>query len=331
MELSLFEGKKILVTGAGGLIGRAVIAPLLKHRGALPIKVLACVRNIEKARRAFATLPQDNLEYIQCDVRDLPVEDMGVDYIVHGASRTASKDFVSEPVEVIASAVCGTKRVLEFARKNPVKGMVYLSTMEVYGAPTTDDKIYETSPACLDTMQARSSYPESKRLCETFCAAYAAEYGVRAMVVRLTQTFGEGVAYNDNRVFAEFARCVIEGRDIILKTKGETKRNYLYTEDAANAILTVLSKGVAGEAYNAANEDTYCSIYDMAVAVAKNFGGGKVRVIIDEAAELSNLGYAPTLKMNLSAEKLKSLGWTPRTGLLRAFEQTIEYMKKNRE
>ena len=72
-------------------------------------------------------------------------------------------------------------------------------------------------------------------------------------IVRLTQTFGTGVSYNDGRVFAEFARCVIEQRDIILKTKGETKRSYLYTADAVTAILTVLLNGETGAAYNAAN------------------------------------------------------------------------------
>ena len=49
---------------------------------------------------------------------------------------------------------------------------------------------------------------------------------------------------------------MIEERDIILKTKGETKRNYLYTQDAVEAIFTVLLKGKNGEAYNAANEVT---------------------------------------------------------------------------
>ena len=81
--------------------------------------------------------------------------------------------------------------------------------------------------------------------------------------------------YNDGRVFADFARCVIEKRDIILKTKGETKRSYLYTEDAVCAILTVMLNGESGQAYNVANEETYCSIYEMAQLVAK---GGQMKV-----------------------------------------------------
>ena len=49
------------------------------------------------------------------------------------------------------------------------------------------------------------------------------------------QTFDSGVNYNDKQVFAEFARCVVEKRDIVLKTKGEMERCYLYTADAATA------------------------------------------------------------------------------------------------
>ena len=226
------------------------------------------------------------------------------------------------------TAVEGTVNMLEFARANNAKGFVYLSSMEVYGTPSTDEKIDEKHSTNLDTMSVRTCYPESKRMCESLCASYASEYGVPAMVVRLTQTFGPGVEYNDGRVFAEFARCAIEGRNIILNTKGETKRNYLYTEDAADAIFTVLANGTAGEAYNAANEDTYCSIYEMACLVAEECAGGRIEVEIRERPDAAKLGYAPTLHMNLDTSKLRSLGWQPVTGLADMYRNMIESISK---
>ena len=156
------------------------------------------------------------------------------------------------------------------------------------------------------------------------------EYGVPSKVVRLTQVFGPGVEYSDSRVFAEFARCVIEERDIILKTKGETKRNYLYTKDAAEAIFAVLLKGKNGEAYNAANEEIYCSIYDMAHLVATRCAQGKIKVTIDET-DVSQCGYMPILKMNLDTNKLKKLGRLPGTDLEQMYFKMIEDMKKNQE
>lgn len=328
MDLSEFEGNKILITGASGLIGKSIVKSLILHNGKTPVEVYALVRNEEKARKVFSGFPQVNIHYLVCDVCDLSPENLGINYIIHAASKTASKEFIAEPVEVILNSVEGTKKLLEFARVNPVKSFVYLSTMEVYGAPQTDEKISETHPCNIDTMSVRSSYPESKRLCETLCAAYASEYNVPAKVLRLTQTFGEGVDYNDGRVFAEFARCVIEGRDIILKTKGETERNYIDIDDAVEAIYTVLLRGAVGEAYNAANEDTYCSIYDMAEMVAKEFGEGKIKVIVSDDNNAEKLGYAKTLKMNLSTAKLKNLGWRPESSLKKFYAKMINYMKK---
>ena len=330
MEFSIFEGGKVLITGASGLIGKNVVKKLLLHNGEKPIEVFALVRNKEKAQAAFSDLPQEHLHYLVCDVCQLKSENLGINYIIHGASKTASKEFVNEPVEVIMNSVYGTKNLLEFSRINPVKGFVYLSTMEVYGAPSTDEEITENSSTNVDTMSVRSSYPESKRLCENLCASYASEYGVPAKVVRLTQTFGEGVDYNDGRVFAEFARCAIEGRDIVLKTKGETKRNYIDVDDAANAILTVLAKGVSGEAYNVANEETYCSIYDMATMVVQEFGEGKIKVRVEEVEDVQKLGYAKTLKMNLSTKKLQELGWKPESSLKTFYAKMIDYMKRSR-
>lgn len=317
---------KILITGATGLVGSAIVKRLLKQGDS---KVIALVRNAEKAEKVFSNYKTDNLEIMISDICDLKPKAIGVDYIVHAASQTSSKAFVNNPVETINTAINGTTAILEFARINPVKSFVYLSSMEVYGSPVTDEKIYENHSTNLDTMSVRSCYPESKRMCENICASYFSEYDIPVKIVRLTQTFGEGVAYNDERVFAEFARCAIEGRDIVLKTKGKTKRNYLYLEDAVDAVLTVLLKGENGNAYNAANEDTYCSIYEMAKLVAEKCSNKKISVIIEENNDIAKFGYAPTLKMNLSTEKIRGLGWNAKVGLSDMFKIMIRDMKQN--
>lgn len=317
---------KILITGATGLVGSAIVKRLLKQGDS---KVIALVRNAEKAEKVFSNYKTDNLEIMISDICDLKPKAIGVDYIVHAASQTSSKAFVNNPVETINTAINGTTAILEFARINPVKSFVYLSSMEIYGSPVIDEKIYENHSTNLDTMSVRSCYPESKRMCENICASYFSEYDIPVKIVRLTQTFGAGVAYNDGRVFAEFARCAIEGRDIVLKTKGKTKRNYLYLEDAVDAVLTVLLKGENGNAYNAANEDTYCSIYEMAKLVAEKCSNKKISVIIEENNDIAKFGYAPTLKMNLSTEKIRGLGWNAKVGLSDMFKIMIRDMKQN--
>lgn len=314
------DGSTVLISGATGLIGRYLVWFLTQY---CRCKVIAVVRNMDKARRLWQNLG-NQVEYIHSDITQLGEKDMKVDYMIHGASFTSSRSFTAQPVEVIQIAVKGTQKMLEFARKNPVRSFVYLSTMEVYGAPQKEDKIREKDGTNLDTMAARSSYPESKRLCENMCAAYLSEYNVPVRTVRLTQTFGPGVDYEDGRVFAEFARCVIEGKDIVLHTKGETKRNYLYLADACTAILTVMTEGSSGEAYNAANEETYCSIREMAEMVAAKNAGAKIRVRMEPGDRLQNdRGYAPVLCMNLDTSKLQGLGWKPEIGLYEMYERMI--------
>ena len=324
-DMTIFEGKSVLITGATGLIGRTLISRIYEWNecAANPVSAVALVRDERKAQDLLGKYIPRGLKILASDVRTVKPRDIGVDYIIHAASQTSSKAFIETPVETVMTAVEGTVNMLEFARANHVDGFIYLSSMEVYGTPETDEKIDETHPTNLDAMKVRSCYPESKRMCESLCASYASEYGVPAYVVRLTQTFGPGVSYNDGRVFAEFARCAIEGRNIILNTKGETKRNYLFTGDAADAIFTVLANGTPGEAYNAANEDTYCSIYEMACLVAKECAGGSIEVEIRERADAAKLGYAPTLHMNLDTGKLRSLGWEPKLGLADMYREMI--------
>lgn len=310
--------KTVLITGATGLIGRLLVKALaaLDTEDGLNIRILAAVRNEEKAKRLFAPLLDSGvpLSFTLGDIREPLTVDGPVDAIIHAASVTSSQMFVQQPVETIQTVLTGLTNVLELAREKQSQWVVFLSTMEIYGTPQDDRPITETDYDYLDPVQVRSSYPESKRMAECLCAAYASEYGVPVKIARLTQTFGPGVQYDDGRVFAEFARCALEGRDIVLHTQGLTKRSYLYTADAVSAIFTILLRGENGQAYHAANQDTYCSIAEMAQLVAQQCAEKPVAVCI-RAEDGAKFGYAPTLHMNLDTAKLRGLGWKPTVGL----------------
>ncbi|MDO4614334.1 MAG: NAD(P)-dependent oxidoreductase [Lachnospiraceae bacterium] len=327
IDFSGFDGKKIMITGATGLLGLNLAAVFLVYgeMSQNPPEVLAVIRSREKAEKLYKGLDTSAVRWILADVTEFPQDAEKADYVIHAASVTSSRAFVEQPAETIRTALNGTECMLKYAAAARAESFVYLSSMEVYGSPQTDEKIREDHGTNLNTMETRTSYPESKRMCESLCRAYAAEYGVPAKVVRLTQTFGPGVFYRDGRVFAEFMRCVKEKRDIVLHTKGETKRVYLYTADAVSAILTVLLNGKTGEAYNASNDNTYCSICEMAELAASLDETGTVRVRIEEEDNESR-GYAPVLHMNLDTKKLRSLGWRARTDLRNMFVRLSETM-----
>ena len=307
------KNKSFFITGSTGLIGSTLIKALLyaNERKMLNLKIIALVRDKKRALEKLGDQQSgDTLKFILGTVEELPEILDPIDYIIHGASQTASIEFVEHAVETIETAIIGTKNVLNLARVKHVQKFVYLSRMEVYGFPLKGHKVTEEEIGAITPLNIRNSYPISKQMCEAFCYAFMKEYSVPTIIVRLAQTFGPGINYNDNRVFAYFIRCACEKRDIILKTKGETERCYLYTTDAITAILTVLQKGIPGQAYNAADENTYCSIAEMARQVAKDAGINVIFKIEDEA----NNGFLQTLYMNLDTTRLKELGWKPFSG-----------------
>ena len=312
---------RFMITGATGLIGSTLVRCLLALNNGVSITIP--VRNKEKAIAMYGA-DASRLNIVECDLMEYcTFLDEEIDYIIHSASPTAGKYMNEHPVETYELAVETTRALLQYARKHTIKGMVYVSSLEYYGQNFDDQIITEDFQGYVDATSARSSYPMGKRAAEYLCASYALEYGIPAKVARLTQTFGAGVAIDDNRVFAQFARSVMAGTDIILHTTGESAKPYCYTTDCASAILTILLKGTYGEAYNVANQETYISIRSMAEFLRDNFNP-QIKVTVEEHPEM---GYAPVTKLHLSSEKLMALGWKPQYDLKEMFRRLMEGKK----
>ncbi len=325
------RGSRILVTGATGLIGSIAARALVcanVSRG-LDLRVAALVRNPQKGEQMLGECRKDGLELLCGDVLS-PLEVEGpVDYILHGAGITASREFVERPVETIATALKGTEQVLELARAKQVKSMVYLSSMEIYGVVDAEHfEVRETDYGTIDPLEARSSYSEGKRMAECLCAAYAKEYQVPVKMARLAQTFGAGIPKSENRVFAQFARSIRNGEDIVLHTDGSKAHCYCYTTDVVLGLLTILLQGKNGESYNVSNERTFGTIREMAELLIKKYPQSGSKLVFDIPEDANLYGYAPTSRMRINSEKLRALGWEPRVDLPEMFERLIASMEQ---
>lgn len=316
------KGSSILITGATGLIGSMLVRVFLEanKKYGIGVKVIAQIRNFEKAKNIYAEI-FDTIDFvtdphIQCD------------YIIHTISPTTSKFFIEHPVETIKSSVESAMEILEVAKSNNAV-MLYLSSMEQYGVPyESGQKMTEDKIGIIDHLNIRSSYSESKRLCECLCVSYASEYGVNVKIARLAQTFGAGISLTDNRMPMQFAKAAAEGKCIILHTEGKSISNFVYLTDAITGILTILEKGKSGEAYNICNDKETVSVREIAELVCNDVAKGKIKVSIEKK---DNMGYAPDVVMYLVSSKLQELGWSAEVGMAEAYMRLIEYLRNHRD
>ena len=330
--LKELNNKTILITGATGLIGSFLINLLLTYNRVknANVKIVALCRNRERFRKMFHN--NENNKLLILYVGDINEEiniNEKINYIIHTAAVTKSKLLVEKPVETTLTSIIGTKNILNFALKQKIESMVYLSSMEIYGVFNKSDKVTENMLGYIDLKNVRNGYPESKRICEYLCNAYCNEYSLNIKIARLAQTFGAGAPLDDTRIFATIAKNVIDKKDIVLHTKGLSEANYCYISDTINAIITILIRGEKGECYNVANEDCHTTIKEMAEMVCRDIANNKIKVIYDIPKNSSANIYASDAKMKLCSDKLKKIGWKPNYNLRDSYKRLI-YSYKSR-
>lgn len=312
------NGKNILITGACGLIGSAVVDFLFNNR--VNCDVYAMVRNQNKAKERFsAHRGNSHFHILEGDV-NRPIEcDIKFHYIVNAASNANPKAYAMDPVGTMWTNINGTKNLLEYGKEHGLERFLYVSSGEVYGDGNVDSW-EEKDCGYIDCMALRSCYPSSKRTAETLCVAFSHQYGIETVVARPCHTYGPHFTDSDTRAYAQFVRKARNNENIVLKSKGEQFRSWLYVKDCASAILTILLKGKNCEAYNVADENSCITIKDLASAIAEIRG---VKVVYDSPNDIEKQGFSEIKKAVFNTSKLHNLGWSPAYGLHEALVETI--------
>ena len=325
------KGRTVLVTGASGLIGSAVVDILsqINMDENAGIGILAAGRSSEGMERRFGDrMVNGNIRYFPFDaLQALSPErypDPLPDYLIHAAGNANPALYGSRPLLTMMTTILGTQSVLQMAAAKPGSRVLYVSSSEVYGRKDSTDPFREDMFGTVDILNPRSCYPVSRRAAETMCASARVESGIDFVVVRPGHVYGPSMTEADNRASSQFPRDVAAGKDIVLKSSGSQIRSYCYILDCASAILTVLLHGETGQAYNISNKDSIVTIRQMAEVFAKAAGR---RVLFDMPTEQERAVFNPMNNSSLDASRLEALGWKGLFDMETGAARTLACMK----
>ena len=327
IEWSILDNKKVLITGASGMIG-TVLVDVLMMRNQLynaNIKLYALGRNEENAKTRFHSYYNAPFfSFITSDInKGIGIEEK-FDYIIHCASNTHPNSYATDPIGTILTNIMGTQNILEYAVRCHAKRVMFLSSVEVYGENRGDTEYFsEDYCGYIDCNTLRAGYPEGKRAGESLCQAFRQQYGLNVVIPRISRVYGPTILKSDSKALSQFIKRAVLGEDIILKSQGTQYFSYCYAADAVSALLYILVNGIDGEAYNIASKNSDIYLKDLAAILANI---SKRKVIFELPDIIEQQGYSKATKALLNIEKLENLGWSSLYGLKDGLERTVKIM-----
>jgi UDP-glucose 4-epimerase len=220
------RGRRVLVTGGSGFVGRHVVAKLARQG--------AQVRVVDLNPHS-----DPSVDLVQGDIGDRAVLERafadGADAVVHLAAVTSVLRSLEHPRLTYATNVAGTHEVLEAARAADVRALAFASTNAVTGA-MQGPAIVETA-----TLRPLTPYGATKAAAEMLMSAYTSSYGLRCASLRLTNVYGPGMQAKDS-IVARLMRAIRLGRTFEIYGDGRQVRDYVHVEDVADAIKLALTR-----------------------------------------------------------------------------------------
>lgn len=321
------RGKRFCISGAAGLIGSYLIDLLMAANELYGsgIEVWAWDKNesLLKSRFGCYTTSLMHAELLNVNADALP--DIAADYVIHAASNTSPLDYGSKPVDTIKTNVFGTDRMIELSLRCKAR-FLFCSSVEMYGLNQGDtDEFHEDYSGYVNANTVRAGYPTAKRLSEALCNAYRSENpDWEFCTARIGRIYGPTVIPGDAKAPSQFINNAVRGENIVLKSAGTQRFSYGYVGDCAMAMLFILLRGTAGEAYNIADPGSAVSLRDFAEAAAHSVGR---RVVAGEFNEAERAGYSKVTKATMCMDKLLALGWSAAYSLDEGVARTVRCLK----
>lgn len=322
------NGSSIFITGATGFFGKWMLESFLYLNKELNLNANICAlsRNPEKFLEEFPFYKKEkSITWIKGDIRTFEFPTKRFDYIIHAATDADAKLNSENPLLMLDTITEGTKRILEFAKKQKaLKAFLFTSSGAVYGKqPESITHINEKDSFFIDINNPGSAYAEGKRLSELYCSIYAKQYNIPVKIARCFAFVGPYLPLNKHFAIGNFIRDGLKSQNITIHGDGLPLRSYMYAADLVIWLWTILLKGNIGEAYNVGS-DKQISIKDLAMAIAEFFPAIKVNILNEYYTTDRNQNYIPDIQ-----KSKVQFNFEEEISLKDAINKTIQFYKQN--
>jgi UDP-glucuronate decarboxylase len=248
-----FVEASVVVTGCAGFLGFYFLQYLVRYAERIGVtKIIGLDSFLLGKPKWLIDLVTDYpllLDIRAFDISEADIRQVegatDASFVIHAASVASPSFYRKYPIETIDANVWGLRSLLEVYRgRKTLKGLLFFSSSEIYGDPDHQfiptDEEYRGNVSCHGP---RACYDESKRFGETLCWVYAKQFGMPITVARPFNNYGPGMRIGDKRLPADFAKCVLENKDIVILSDGTPTRTFCYVSDAIAGYFLCLLHG----------------------------------------------------------------------------------------
>ena len=227
------DNKRNLITGGSGFLGSHLAKKLLEKG-----EEVICLDNFSTGtkKNIKELFKYQNFEFIRHDVIE-PIK-LEVNKIWHLACPASPIHYQNNPIKTIKTSFIGTYNMLGLAKRVGAK-ILLASTSEVYGDPEEHPQ-KESYKGSLNTTGIRSCYEEGKRVAETLCADYQRVHGVEVRIMRIFNTYGPKMRFDDGRVISNFVFQALKNQKLTLYGDGSQTRSFCYVDDLINGMILLM-------------------------------------------------------------------------------------------
>jgi UDP-glucuronate decarboxylase len=306
---------RILVTGGAGFLGSHLCRKLISDGN----EVLAVDNFYTGSRNNVIDLLQNSsFELIRHDITQPYFVE--VDAVMNLACPASPVHYQKNPVQTTKTSVIGTTNMLGLAKRLSIP-ILQASTSEVYGDPNVSPQ-EESYWGNVNPIGMRACYDEGKRVAETLCFDYNRQYGVQTKVVRIFNTYGPTMQFQDGRVVSNFIHQALTGKSITIYGDGSQTRSFCFVSDLVDGLAAMLltDSSITGP-INLGNPEEI-TILELAELLIRMTNSNS-QIIMEPLPSDDPRQRKPDIT------KAKSvLGWTPKVKLGDGLQLTIDDFQK---